>query len=187
MVRDLVLVDTQPARIRAFHEALAVYQDRLEILRARTNAARETATKEVERAHRAADALSEWLAARAQRRREPEETEGVSLHVFPSASEALTFLRRQPPYESARRPAVVFTELYVESEGAAAFVKQLKSDPDLCGLPTVVLCSNAATSRQVLEVWKAGSNAVVSLTPQFPGMSSRVNEMLNFWLTEAIV
>jgi CheY-like chemotaxis protein len=183
-VRDLVLVDSQPARIRVFREAIVVFQGRFKDLAKRSAAARAESVKQVDRAQRTAEGLEDFAAAKAARRQQRLEEEGVRLHVFPSGPEALKFLRREPPYEWAPRPAVVFTELYVG--GRVGLVEMLKADPELQDVPTVVLCSGA-TPHQVREAWEAGSNAVVNLPPELPGMLNRVADTLDFWLREAAV
>jgi CheY-like chemotaxis protein len=91
-----------------------------------------------------------------------------------------------------RIPGVVFlqaddpedaTAWYLRG-GRVGLVQQLKADPELRDVPTVVLCSGASPY-QVREAWEAGSNAVVDLPPEHPGMLHRVADTLDFWLREA--
>ena len=175
---DLVLVDAQAARVRVFREALAVYRERFETIRARTAEVRARAVEERDRT-RHNFAIRKALANDRSLVREE-----VRLHVFPSREEALKFLRREPPYEWAPRPAVVFTDLYLDGESGVPLVRQLKEDRDLREIPTIVLCCGA-TPGQVSEAWDAGSNAVVDLPGENAGMLGRVADTLEFWLQEA--
>jgi CheY-like chemotaxis protein len=187
-MRELVLVDSQAARVRLFREAIALYRDRFRTLAVRSDEARAKATEQVERARRASRAIDRFVSAERQERRggdQPEvEGEDVRLHVFPSLREAIKFLRQEPPYEWAPRPAVVFTDLYLEGESGVALVREIKADRSLCALPAVVLCSGA-TAQQVREAWEAGSNAVVDLPGERPEMLGRVADTLAFWLQQA--
>jgi CheY-like chemotaxis protein len=182
-MRDLVLVDSQAARVRLFREALAVYRERFLFLQKSNEEARAKARTQLEIARRASRALHCSLAARRAvgNGHPPEE---VRLHVFPCEAEALKFLRHEPPYEWAPRPAVVFTDLYLEGYAGTSLVEHLKADDTLRDIPAVVLCSGA-TAREVREAWDAGSNAVVDLPHETSGMLQRVADTLEFWLGEA--
>ena len=185
-MRDLLLVDAQPGRVRLFREALAVYHERFLHLQARKDESLAEARAQVERARRASGALHGALAARKARHQVRTSRGGdeVRLHVFPSKEEALKFLRREPPYEWAPRPAVVFTDLYLEEMSGPSIVEEVKNDPALQDLPIVVLCAGA-TRGQIREAWDAGSNAVVDVSGEPPGMLGQVAETLEFWLQEA--
>ena len=184
-MRDLVLVDSQPARIRLFREAMAVYRERLRALRTRSTEARVKAAELVARARRAAEVMSGF----AIMRRESEQfarrpAEEVRLHVFPCRQEAIKFLRREPPYEWAPRPSVLFTDLFVEDDGGVSLIRQLKADPSHRDVPAVMLCSGA-TPGEIRDAWDAGSNGVVDLPGEVPERLVRVADALEFWLVEA--
>ena len=71
-MRDLVLVDTQPARVRLFREAIAVYRERFLHLQARTDDGLNRARAQVERAREACRAVDGTFALRKARRRDVE-------------------------------------------------------------------------------------------------------------------
>jgi two-component system response regulator len=169
-MKDVVLVDSQAARVRRFREAVALYRHTFLPLQRSTARTQQQARELVERARRT---------------RQARRGEEIRLHVFPSGAEALKFLRREEPYTWAPRPAVVFTDLYLDRAGGAAFVKSLKADPALKPLPAVVLCSKAAPD-QIREAWEAGCNAVVDLPWDGSDGLHRVRETLSFWLSEAV-
>jgi CheY-like chemotaxis protein len=163
-MKDVVLVDSQTARVRVFREAIAVHQQRFRTLRERSS--------------------PQQAARRAATGKAGTPDDDIRLHVFPNRVEALKFLRHEPPYEWAPRPAVVFTDLYLDEGSGTTLVMQLKTDLDLRDIPAVVLCSRA-TPREVEQAWDAGSNAVVDLPDEVPGMLQRVADTLQFWLVEA--
>lgn len=164
-MKDVVLVDAQAARVRRFREAVALYRESFVSLRAPSQTAQVEARAARKRAH--------------VRHAEAEE---IRLHVFPNSAEALKFLRRELPYSWAPRPAVVFTDLYLDGEGAA-FVARLKDDAELRDLPTVVLCSGAGPD-EVRRAWEAGSNAVVDLCWDGADGLAKVRDVLRYWLTD---
>lgn len=184
-MRDLVLVDAQPARVRLFREAIAVYRERFAQVAVRSEEAVHRARAQVERARAAARAVHGAFAMhKALRRDRQSAEEEIRLHVFPCKEEALKFLRHQAPYEWAPRPAVVFTDLYLEETAGGSMVEQIKADADLCGIPTVTLCSGAS-ALQIRDAWDAGSNAVVDVSGEVPAMLTQVADTLEFWLHEA--
>ena len=185
-MRDLVLVDSQPARVRLFREAIAVYRERLEHLQTRSEVVTESARTQMDRARKASRALQSATLRRrvfASRRQAPDE---VRLHVFPCTEEALKFLRQKPPYEWAPRPTMVFTDLYLEENARTSVIEELKADAGLRSIPAVTLCSEASEA-QIREAWAAGSNAVVRLSGEAPAMLSQVADTLEFWLQEAVL
>ena len=184
-MRDLVLIDAQPARVRLFREAVAIYRERFEQTKVRNQEAVDRARAQLERARKACRAFEGTYAMRRSLRRNGDGPgEEIRLHVFPSKEEALKFLRHEPPYQWAPRPAVVFTDLYLEETAGDSVVEQMKADAGLCDIPTITLCSGA-TAAQIREAWEAGCNAVVNLSGDSPVMLSQVADTLEFWLQEA--
>ena len=174
-MKDVVLVDAQAARVRRFREAVALYQESFLLLRTQGQIVRLEARAVRKRAQ-------DTRAVAAQvRRAEPEE---IRLHVFPSGAEALKFLRREPPYAWAPRPAVVFTDLYLGGDGGSSFVESLKGDPRLREVPAIILCSGAS-SGEVRRAWDVGCNAVVDLRWDGDDGLAKVRDVLHFWLHEA--
>jgi CheY-like chemotaxis protein len=184
-VKDLVLVDAQPGRVRLFREAIAIYRERFAQISARSDDAVRRAHAQVERAREASRALHGAFAMRkAQRRDGGSADEEVRLHVFPCKEEALKFLRQEAPYEWAPRAAVVFTDLYLEETAGGSMIEQIKADAILCAIPTVTLCAGAS-ALQIRDAWDAGSNAVVDVSGEPPAMLAQVADTLEFWLHEA--
>jgi len=177
-MKDVVLVDAQAARVRRFREAVALYRDSFRPLRSQGETVRQEARAIRKRAQKI-----RATAAAGRRSAEPEE---VRLHVFPSAAEALKFLRREAPYGWAPRPAVVFTDLYLDDKGGSSFVDSLKRDPELRDVPAVILCSGAAHPREeVRRAWEVGCNAVIDLPWDGDGGLAKVRDVLRFWLVQA--
>ncbi|HEX5044948.1 MAG TPA: hypothetical protein VFV75_18785 [Candidatus Polarisedimenticolaceae bacterium] len=159
-MKHVLLVDAHAARVRRFREAVALYRETFLPLRQ--------------------DAKATHARAREVRARLSGD---VRLHVFPNGPEALKFLRREPPYGWAPRPAVVFTDVYLEASTEGTFLQALKGDPGLRDLPTVVLCGGSEPAA-VRAAWEAGGNAVVDLRWEGEKGAEAVADVLRFWIVD---
>jgi two-component system, chemotaxis family, response regulator Rcp1 len=68
------------------------------------------------------------------------------LHVAKDGEVALTFLRRQPPFEDAPRPDLVLLDLNLPRMDGRELLQEMKSDPTLLAIPVVVLTTSEAES-----------------------------------------
>ncbi|HEY1487888.1 MAG TPA: response regulator, partial [Micromonosporaceae bacterium] len=66
------------------------------------------------------------------------------LHVVTDGVEAVKFLRREAPYQDAPRPGLVLLDLNLPRKDGREVLADIKSDPDLCDIPIVVLTTSAA-------------------------------------------
>lgn len=64
------------------------------------------------------------------------------LHVVSDGTEALRFLRRQPPYQHAPRPGVILLDLSLPKIDGRAVLAEIIADEHLRAIPVIVLTAS---------------------------------------------
>lgn len=94
------------------------------------------------------------------------------VHV-PDGLEALRFLRREAPYETAPRPDLVFLDLNLPRVPGHEVLAETKRDPSLSSIPIVVLSGSEAES-DVRRCYELGANSYLVK----PGSLEKLNTIL---------
>lgn len=63
------------------------------------------------------------------------------LHTAHDGVEAMAFLRRDGSFKDAPRPSLILLDLNMPRKGGLQTLSEIKADPDLRGIPTVILTS----------------------------------------------
>jgi CheY-like chemotaxis protein len=104
------------------------------------------------------------------------------LHVVTDGVEAVKFLRREAPYEDAPRPGLVLLDLNLPRKDGREVLEDIKSDPDLCDIPIVVLTTSAA-EEDILRSYKSHANAYVTKPVDFRRFLEIVRQIDQFFVT----
>ncbi|MES2154732.1 MAG: response regulator [bacterium] len=64
------------------------------------------------------------------------------LHAVQDGVEAMAFLRHEGPYKGSPRPGLILLDLNMPRKGGLQTLSEIKADPDLRGIPTVMLTSS---------------------------------------------
>jgi CheY-like chemotaxis protein len=72
------------------------------------------------------------------------------IHIVRDGEEALQYLRRQPPFETAQKPDMVMLDLSLPKLDGFEVLEALQQDPDLRAIPIVILTSTK-TDREALK------------------------------------
>ncbi len=105
-----------------------------------------------------------------------------SLHVVSDGVEATRFLRREGEYVDAPRPGLVLLDLNLPRKDGREVLADIKSDPDLCDIPIVVLTTSAA-DEDILESYKLHANAYVTKPVDFNQFVEAVRQIDHFFVT----
>ena len=73
------------------------------------------------------------------------------LHTVADGIEAVQFVRREEPHRRAPRPDLVLLDLALPRSSGHDVLQTLKSDPDLRGIPAVILSG----SREERDIWQS--------------------------------
>jgi CheY-like chemotaxis protein len=106
----------------------------------------------------------------------------IRLHVASDGVEAMAFLRRQDEHIHAPRPDLILLDLNLPRMDGREVLAQVKEDPNLKTIPTVILTTSAAEA-DIMKSYELQANAYLSKPVQLDAFESLVNSIKDFWLT----
>ncbi|BBY77832.1 two-component system response regulator [Mycolicibacterium parafortuitum] len=104
-----------------------------------------------------------------------------TLHVARDGQEGLDFLYRRGAHETAPRPDLVLLDLNLPKYDGRQLLEQIKSDPELCDIPIVVLTTSSA-EEDVLRSYKLHANAYVTKPVDLDQFMSAVRQIDEFFV-----
>jgi chemotaxis family two-component system response regulator Rcp1 len=105
-----------------------------------------------------------------------------NLAVANDGVEALAYLRREPPHETATRPDLVLLDLNLPRKDGREVLAEIKADPDLRRLPVVVLTTSTA-EQDILESYNLYANCYITKPVDLDQFLGIVTSIEDFWLT----
>ena len=105
-----------------------------------------------------------------------------NLHVVNDGEQAVAFLRREHPYEDAPRPGLLLLDLNMPKKDGREVLQEIKDDPELRSIPTVVLTTSKADD-DVLSAYQLHANAYITKPVDFDRFVEVVKGLQEFWLT----
>ncbi len=105
-----------------------------------------------------------------------------NLAVARDGVEALSYLRREPPFEDAVRPDLVLLDLNLPRKDGREVLSEIKADPALRRLPVVVLTTSSA-EKDVLESYNLHANCYITKPVDLDQFVGIVSSIEGFWLT----
>ncbi|WP_328320868.1 response regulator [Streptomyces sp. NBC_00388] len=107
---------------------------------------------------------------------------GNTLHVVRDGEEALDFFYRRGAHASAPRPDLVLLDLNLPKYDGRQVLEQIKSDPELCDIPVVVLTTSSA-EEDIVRSYRLHANAYVTKPVDLEQFMSAVRQIDDFFLT----
>ncbi|HSO49303.1 MAG TPA: response regulator [Acidimicrobiia bacterium] len=108
----------------------------------------------------------------------------IRLHVASDGEEAMAFLRREGPSNvHAPRPDLILLDLNLPKMDGREVLAQVKEDPGLKTIPTVILTTSEAEV-DILKSYELQANAYLSKPVQLEAFDSLVKSISDFWLTQ---
>ncbi|PJE95282.1 two-component system response regulator [Streptomyces carminius] len=104
------------------------------------------------------------------------------LHVVRDGQEALDFLYRRGRHTGAARPDLILLDLNLPKYDGREVLARIKSDPDLCVIPVVVLTTSSA-EEDVLRSYRLHANAYVTKPVDLEQFISAVRQIDEFFVT----
>lgn len=102
------------------------------------------------------------------------------LNVVGDGVEALAYVRKEGQFGDAVRPDLVVLDLNLPRRGGREVLADMKSDPDLRGIPVVVLSTSSAES-DVLESYLLHANAFVTKPVDYDSFVAAVQQIDDFF------
>ena len=106
----------------------------------------------------------------------------VRLHVASDGLEAMAFLRRQGIHARAPRPDLILLDLNMPKMDGREVLAQIKADPILKTIPTVILTTSDADV-DIAKSYQLQANCFLSKPVQLDEFERLVKSINDFWLT----
>ena len=104
------------------------------------------------------------------------------IQVAKDGIEALTFLRQQPPYETASRPDLILLDLNLPRKNGKEVLSEIKEDPDLKRIPVIILTSSNARM-DIFKTYDLHANCYITKPIDFMQFIDVAKKIEDFWLT----
>lgn len=105
-----------------------------------------------------------------------------NLTIVTDGAAALSYLRRETPYESAPRPDLVLLDLNLPKMDGREVLRRIKTDPALQSIPVVVLTTSEA-EEDVAKAYEYHANCYIRKPVDLDSFLHIVSVVENFWLT----
>jgi CheY-like chemotaxis protein len=103
------------------------------------------------------------------------------LHVVTDGEQALQFRRQAGPYADAPRPGLILLDVNLPRLSGLEVLAELKRDPDLLLIPTVMLTTSQA-EEDILRSYELHANAYVSKPVDFEHFIEAIRQIDDFFL-----
>ena len=103
------------------------------------------------------------------------------LHVAHDGEEGLNYLYRRGGFEDVPRPDLILLDLNLPKYDGRQLLEKIKSDPDLCRIPVVVLTTSSA-EEDILRSYKLHANAYVTKPVDLDQFINAVRQIDEFFL-----
>jgi two-component system, chemotaxis family, response regulator Rcp1 len=106
----------------------------------------------------------------------------IELHVASDGVEAMAFLKRQGEHATAPRPDLILLDLNLPRMDGREVLVQIKDDPALMSIPTVILTTSQAEA-DIVKSYQLQANCYLSKPVQLEAFEDLVKSISDFWLT----
>jgi two-component system, chemotaxis family, response regulator Rcp1 len=107
----------------------------------------------------------------------------INLHVAADGLEAMAFLRCEGGHANAPRPHLILLDLNLPKMDGREVLAQIKADPSLKLIPTVILTTSDAGA-DILKSYELQANCYLTKPVQLEAFESLVKSINEFWLTK---
>jgi len=104
-----------------------------------------------------------------------------TLRVARDGQEGLDYLYQRGSYERATRPDLILLDLNLPKYDGHQLLEKIKSDPDLCHIPVVVLTTSAA-EEDILRSYRLHANAYVTKPVGFEQFMNVIRQIDEFFV-----
>jgi chemotaxis family two-component system response regulator Rcp1 len=110
----------------------------------------------------------------------------VLMDVALDGEEAIFYLQRRPPYQTAPRPDLILLDLNIPKRDGREVLEFIKNDHSLRSIPVVVLTTSNA-EQDISKTYSLHVNAYINKPVDFDKFFDIVQKIEDFWLMTAIL
>lgn len=103
------------------------------------------------------------------------------LHAARDGVECMQFLRREGPYKDAPRPDLILLDLNMPRKNGMEVLAEVKADPDLRGIPTVILTSSKEEG-DVARSYELQANGYVVKPVDLDELTAVIGGIQEYWV-----
>jgi CheY-like chemotaxis protein len=103
------------------------------------------------------------------------------LHVAHDGEEGLNYLYQRGAYRHAPRPDLILLDLNLPKYDGRQLLEKIKSDPELCRIPVVILTTSSA-EEDILRSYNLHANAYVTKPVDLDQFMNAVRQIDEFFL-----
>ena len=107
----------------------------------------------------------------------------IRLHVATDGVEAMAFLKQEGDYSRAPRPELILLDLNLPKMDGREVLAQIKENPSLKTIPTVILTTSEAEA-DIVKSYQLQANCYLSKPVQLDAFENLVKSINDFWLTK---
>lgn len=108
----------------------------------------------------------------------------IHVNVATDGVEAMAYLRRQGSQVDAPRPAIILLDLNLPRMDGREVLAQIKADPSLKTIPTIILTTSEANA-DIVRSYELQANSYLTKPVQLEKFESLVKSINDFWLVKA--
>ncbi len=105
-----------------------------------------------------------------------------SLNVVNNGSDALAYLRKQPPFENMSRPDLILLDLNLPKINGIEVLQEIKTDETLKLIPVVIL-TTSKSEQDITSSYQNHANCYITKPVDLDQFMSAINAIDNFWLS----
>lgn len=107
------------------------------------------------------------------------------LAVASDGTEAMKFLRKEPPFSDVRTPDLILLDLNLPRRSGMDVLEEVKCDPDLRLIPVIVLTSSAS-DQDLINSFKLHANCYILKPASFDKLVEAVKAIECLWFKVAV-
>ncbi|GAB4523406.1 MAG: response regulator [Pleurocapsa sp.] len=108
------------------------------------------------------------------------------LQVVRDGAMATAYLNQEGDYSDALRPNVILLDLYLPKKTGLQVLAEIKSNPQLCRIPVIVLTSSDLP-QDVLSCYRMNANSFIKKPKNIEDFKSIIAIIEDFWLNYVIL
>jgi CheY-like chemotaxis protein len=106
------------------------------------------------------------------------------LRFVEDGEELMDYLRHQGKYTDpslSPRPGIILLDLNMPRKDGREALKEIKSDPELRGIPVVIL-TTSKDEEDILKSYNIGANSYITKPVTFSGLVDAIKSLGKYWL-----